>query len=260
MELGALLKQARLDAGLSQRQLCGEQITRNMLSLIEHGSAQPSMETLRYLAERLGKPVSFFLGETLASPSIAQARNFWNANDPTAAMQVLAERTPDGIFDAEANLLLVLCCFSLAQTALEDGRRPYAKTLLEKAAIAGSETPYYTEDLERKRLILLARADPDHAADIPKVLPDDELLLRADVAYRTGDLARCAMLLGCATDTASADWNILQGNVLFALADYAQAREHYLKAEPQCLQQLEACCEKLGDYKMAYYYACKQRT
>ena len=63
MELGQRLRQARLEAGLSQRQLCGEVITRNMLSQIENGSARPSMETLRYLASRLGKPISFFLEE-----------------------------------------------------------------------------------------------------------------------------------------------------------------------------------------------------
>ena len=33
MELGERIKQARLAAGLSQRQLCGEKLTRNMLSL-----------------------------------------------------------------------------------------------------------------------------------------------------------------------------------------------------------------------------------
>ena len=54
MELGEKLKQARLDAGLSQRQLCGEEITRNMLSLIENGAAKPSMKTMQYLAARLG--------------------------------------------------------------------------------------------------------------------------------------------------------------------------------------------------------------
>ena len=43
MELGEKILQARLEAGLSQRQLCGEEITRNMLSLIEHGNAKPSM-------------------------------------------------------------------------------------------------------------------------------------------------------------------------------------------------------------------------
>ena len=53
MELGEKLRQARLEAGLSQRQLCGEDITRNMLSQIEHGSAKPSMKTLQvYQGER----------------------------------------------------------------------------------------------------------------------------------------------------------------------------------------------------------------
>ena len=63
MELGEKLRAARLEAGLTQRQLCGEEITRNMLSQIENGSAKPSMKTLQYLAGRLGKNISFFLEE-----------------------------------------------------------------------------------------------------------------------------------------------------------------------------------------------------
>lgn len=61
MELGEKILHSRQAAGLSQRQLCGDAITRNMLSQIEHGTAKPSMKTLQYLAERLGKPVSYFL-------------------------------------------------------------------------------------------------------------------------------------------------------------------------------------------------------
>ena len=63
MSLGEALRQARLEAGLSQRALCGDEITRNMLSRIENGVAQPSMRTLQYLAGRLGKPMSYFLDE-----------------------------------------------------------------------------------------------------------------------------------------------------------------------------------------------------
>ena len=70
MELGKRIRQARLEAGLSQRQLCGEQITRNMLSQIENGSARPSMDTLRYLAAQLGKPIGYFLEEqAVTSPN-----------------------------------------------------------------------------------------------------------------------------------------------------------------------------------------------
>ena len=68
MEIGDRIKQARVDAGLSQRQLCGDTITRNMLSLIESGKARPSMPTLSYLAGQLGKPVGYFLCEEILSP------------------------------------------------------------------------------------------------------------------------------------------------------------------------------------------------
>ena len=68
MEIGMRIKQARLEMGLSQRQLCGDVITRNMLSLIESGKAKPSMDTLSYLAEQLGKPMAFFLDEQAMMP------------------------------------------------------------------------------------------------------------------------------------------------------------------------------------------------
>ena len=263
MELGQLLKQARLDAGLSQRQLCGDQITRNMLSQIENGSARPSMETLRYLAGQLGKPISFFLEEAAVSPNqtqILQARDAFVKSDFSAALEILESLSSDDVFDAEANLLRALCCLALAQAALRDGHIPYARTLLEKASAAGSKTPYYTADLERRRLLFLAQTYPDLCADIARKLPDDELLLRALAAYRDGNFSRSAVLLDAATNHSAPDWNILRGDICFALEDYAQAQRYYQTVEDQCLRKLELCCEKLGDYKMAYYYACKQRT
>ena len=66
MSLGEKLRQARLEAGLSQRALCGEEITRNMLSQIEHGTARPSMDTLRALALRLGSG-GILCGKSFAS-------------------------------------------------------------------------------------------------------------------------------------------------------------------------------------------------
>ena len=259
MDLGQLLKQARLEAGLSQRQLCGEQITRNMLSQIENGSARPSMDTLRYLAGQLGKPISFFLEEPAPSSNqacIQQAREAWSQGDPAAALQALEKYTADGIFDAEADLLQALCCLSLAEDALNRGHIPYARTLLEKAV---NDSPYYTADLVRKRLLLLAKANPEICTEIAQQLPDDELLLRAAAAFQAGDYKRSAALLDSASDRSTPNWNVLRGDICFALEDYSQARTYYLQAEDLCLHQLEICCEKLGDYKMAYYYACKQR-
>ena len=119
MELGEKLRLARLESGLSQRQLCGEEITRNMLSLIEHGSAKPSMKTLQYLSSRLGKSVSYFLEETaVVSPNqgvMAAARQLFDAGKYSEANQALEDyRSPDEIYDREKEILcgslqLVVC-------------------------------------------------------------------------------------------------------------------------------------------------------
>ena len=46
---------------MTQAELEGDQITRNMLSLIENGSALPSLQTIMYISERLGVPAGIFL-------------------------------------------------------------------------------------------------------------------------------------------------------------------------------------------------------
>lgn len=63
MTMGEKIRHCRLEAGLSQRQLCQGIITRNMLSQIENGSAKPSLATLHALAARLGQNVQYFLDE-----------------------------------------------------------------------------------------------------------------------------------------------------------------------------------------------------
>lgn len=63
LTLGQKIKAARKDLGFTQAELVGDRITRNQLSLIENGINNPSIPTLEFLAERLGKPVSFFLSD-----------------------------------------------------------------------------------------------------------------------------------------------------------------------------------------------------
>ena len=63
MELGEKIRARRAELGLTQAALCGETVTRNMLSQIEGGKASPSLATLRFLAERLGVPIGYFFCE-----------------------------------------------------------------------------------------------------------------------------------------------------------------------------------------------------
>lgn len=66
-ELGRRLKAARLAKKMTQSDVVGNFITRNMLSQIESGSATPSMKTLEYLAGVLELPMDKLLAEGSAA-------------------------------------------------------------------------------------------------------------------------------------------------------------------------------------------------
>ena len=263
MELGQKLRQVRLEKGISQRQLCGDTITRNMLSLIENGVAVPSLDTLLFLAQQLEKPVSFFLDEqTLTSPNqtvMEKARAYLSEKDAAAVLKALEDyRSPDATFDYEAALLEALACILLAEEAISREKGLYARELLDRAKKAGKGTPYYTQDLERRRLLSLAQLTPT-------VLPDDdrELLLRAEAALAQEDGIRAAQYLDAAQDKQKPRWNYLRGKAYHLQKDYQQAYDSFQKAweyaPKSCAASLEDCCRELEDYKGAYHYACLLR-
>lgn len=265
MELGERLRQARLEAGLSQRQLCGTQITRNMLSLIENGSARPSMDTLRYLADRLEKPLGFFLEEfAVTSPNqacMAQARE----STPEQVLQLLPQiyQEPDPVFDRERWLLEAQACMAVARKALDDGRPGYARQLLERAVCAGAKTPYFTAPLARECDLLAFEAGIRPQELLPKLPADDrELCLRAQVALDEGRSTDCIRLLDAA-QLRDGRWHFLRGQAYLAQKDLAEAAASFLSAQDYAPQRvygyLEYCYREMEDYKQAYFFACKQR-
>jgi transcriptional regulator with XRE-family HTH domain len=63
--IGARIRQARLQAGLTQQQLAGDRYTKAYVSALESGGSKPSMAALNYLATRLDVPATVLLaGET----------------------------------------------------------------------------------------------------------------------------------------------------------------------------------------------------
>lgn len=265
MELGERLRQARIEAGLSQRQLCGETITRNMLSQIENGSARPSMDTLRYLASRLGKPISYFLEETaVTSPNQAVMDRVRQA-EPKEVLEVLEEyRGPDSVFDPERWLLESYACLTLARQALNADRKAYAAALLERAGQAGLNTPYYRPETERCRVLMCYEAGVFSAKEAASRLPRDsrEGLLLAAAALEEGKPERCGMILE-SMEQRMEQWHFLRAEAYLLQQNYGQAAEHYRKAEgwdPKAVYaRLEQCYRELEDYKQAYFYSCKQR-
>ena len=258
MEIGAKLKAARLAAGLSQRQLCGEKITRNMLSLIENGSAKPSMDTLSYLANRLGQPISAFLEEAITTNRgvIDTARS----QDVVSGLETLKAYDPkDTSLDPEYYFLKALYSLRLARQVLAEGKQGYARELLTAAQSAGAQTPYYTRELDRERICIAFLLDPDSAANLePQLLRDETTAIYGKAALDRGDPDTCLRWLeGQSGETADR----LRAEAFFAKTDYESALRYYkrLPEEHQPFSKMELCCKELQDFKQAYYYACLQR-
>lgn len=257
MDLGQRLKNARLECGLSQRQLCGDVITRNMLSQIESGKAKPSMDTLRYLATQLGKPMGYFLEEqAVLSPNqsrMAQARDFYQQGQYRQVLAVLDGYQPGDIFDGEKELLENLCLLEQAKIALQEGRKPYARELLRKLQVGFYRLP----GLAQQRDLLLIQAGED--APIPSA--DEILLIKSRQAFEKEDFSLCEKLLE-AVECKDENWHLLRGQTAVALGRFAEAIDYLLVAEKTYPKQtvclLEQCYKETEDYKKAYEYACKR--
>ena len=265
MELGERLRQARINAGLSQRQLCGDEITRNMLSQIEHGTCNPSVSTLCYLAKRLELPVSFFLEEGTAVSSNGNLMDAaWKAFEGGNASAALAAmegyRGPDTVYDREHALLKALVLLQLASDSLEEGRQVYADRLLDQIMELERALPWLPE-LTQRRLVLQGKLQ-ELTTEAPLRCLDEELMLHASAALGENRPKRAAALLDACENQECARWNLLRGRAYFAMEEYAAAAKFLLlaeKEEPTALPLLEKCFSSLGDFQLAYHYACKQR-
>lgn len=252
MELGEKLKAARLEAGLSQRQLCGDIITRNMLSQIENGTANPSYATLQALSARLGKPVSYFR-EDVPSENLSVLHQAQQAQ-PAEALEILKTYLePDPILDIWYHRLKTRCVLSLAEQAIAENRMGYARQLLEQIQPQDGDV--------RKWAVLCHQCAMDTAHSLALKLPDntEECYLRAQAALEQGKLDHCLANIAAA-DRQTEKLLLLKGEALIEKGDHQQALTCLLPLEQQAVYPLlEVCYRELGNFEKAYEYACKQR-
>lgn len=89
MMIGDKIRELRLQLGLSQRQLAAPEMTRAYISMIENGRVIPSEKSLRIIAMKLGKPLSYFYAHD------AQGDKEIYAALLTGANQKVKDKEPD---------------------------------------------------------------------------------------------------------------------------------------------------------------------
>ena len=159
MELGEKIRRRRAELGMTQSALCGETVTRNMLSQIESGKASPSLATLRFLAKRLEVPVGYFFCEEeeeffyKKQICFSRLRDLFAAGSYAECLRVFEKEL--GYCDDELGLMMAICAFECGKKAWNNGAMESAVGYLQSALDYTGETSYPTDSIKAGCAILM---------------------------------------------------------------------------------------------------------
>lgn len=124
MNIGEKIKTIRKEKKMTQSSLAGQRITRNMLSSIERGTANPSLETLEYIAKKLDTPLAYFFSDSNSLFFFEKEKNIRRIRDALTAKSYkhcieICERLSS--CDDEIAYILSICYFEIGKKELLNG-------------------------------------------------------------------------------------------------------------------------------------------
>ena len=147
---------------MSQTELAGNTITRNMLSVIESGKANPSLDSITHIAKALDVPVSYLMAEDDDLYYYRKKEMLGAVKELFAAKKYKSciDRINDiGGLDDELHYILALCYFELGKSAVLGGSLSSGKKHLDAFNRHRKETVYDTSLQYNSSLLYSALAE-----------------------------------------------------------------------------------------------------
>ena len=284
MKIGEKIKKLRTEKLMTQSELAGTAITRNMLSQIENGVARPSLETVQYLAMRLNVSPGYLLAEGndeqiyLKYREIANIKRAYISEDYRICRDMCLHAESNS--DDEIGMILAECCFEIGVEEFYAGNLRSACTYFDEAIENCAATIYRTETLLGKAglyfqymRILSATLDSnivdDEEINLYPALTDDlsrYLFAAIHIDRAIREHAKLPDFRTFSLNPSGAYYLLLEAEAWMREGNYTAAFHHlhslltdqYLIAEPilyVVFCDLEICCRELNDYKRAYEYS-----
>ena len=283
MRLGQKLMQTRLARGMTQSQVVGDRITRNMLSQIENDLAKPSHGTLEYLASVLNVRLSWLLAdeqEEAEAGRTQRLRELLKSGEYAACLELAPEHAPDD----EQALALAMAAAQCAQRALESERFDTARHLAQRGLAWNNGSLYAREALMLHLWDILARCAQSAGlgqeeaafADYRQAYAAQPVRARYHLAMARYQLERGKTAAAEAElravpmppEESRGEFRVLQARLASASGRYAEAMTALRQAERtgplpkllerELLQAMELAARELQDYKTAYECAARQ--
>lgn len=271
--LGEKIKKLRKMRGLTQAELVGNTVTRNMLSNIENGKACPSLETLISIAERLSVSVSYLISEEddfafyEKKRKISQIYRAFSAKNFPACIDLINSINEK---DNELYYLLSASYLELGKKEVAYGSLVTASKNLEAAIEFSSKTVIGTDHLEAQALMYLSIAKNVQSP-----------LLEFDAQKYVGFLASSVdyeffkyLTLDFSHSFENAVFSLhLESKKLMQERNYSEAVKRLLNASELSKKDdfnafvifgiytdLEYCYKQLYNFEKAYLYSTKRMT
>jgi len=273
--IGKKIKKLRTEKAMTQNELAGNFITRNMLSLIESGSAQPSLPTIRYLAERLNVPAGILIEDDKYEyfykrvSLIENIRRAFFAKNYRICLD-LCESTDENEEDNEISLIKAECFLGIAKEEFSDGFLKRACVDFDKACELAKQNVYNTVHILAEAKVYcdyMKNISPSFFAECS----DQETLIEMSVSdefcrYVLSLDSKCIINSNSIAFENDIYLDHIKARLAFEKKDYPVAYDLMIKIlnsdqsvpKPmmyEIFKDLEICCREIGDFKGAYEYS-----
>ena len=270
MEIGEKIKKIRTAKLMTQRELAGTEITRNMLSRIENGAALPSMQTIQYIASRLNVSCGFLLADEedellyFKSSEVANIKKAYSAKNFRLCREMCKNSEWS---DDELRLILADSCFNVGVEEFCNGYLHSATELFDEA-IENCEQTIYNTDIIRSAINsyfeYMQMISPSLSSNVSD---EDEISVMITGGFCAYSHAFCNECSAESLSEESSYYIHLRAREFMEKNEYKEAFEllhkllfddSYEVPEPMLyfvFCDLEICCKEIGDFKGAYEYS-----
>lgn len=279
--IGARIRECRLAAGMTQEELAGDIITRNMLSMIESGKSTPSVETLSEICARLGVSVSRIFADEREDAVFRKGKiidSFRTLFREKRYSELAEEAERVQVFDEEILTLLAYSYVGIAAELLVQCKPMTAKAYFDKALDASENTSAraYAENTARFADILYDSAtnrniSPELCEQMnfsPSAVPPEFFAyLSALRFFETGESAYAEAIERSGLVLSEQYLLHLRGEAMYSAGNFESALSLFVKAadsEPKgffslirMYTDIELCAQHIGNYEIAYKYSAK---
>jgi transcriptional regulator with XRE-family HTH domain len=149
-QLGSVIKKKRKMLRMTQEAVVGDFITRNMLSQIESGSANPSLKTLRYLADKLDIPFAELFGGAPGAERYFKAKTYFGEAEYNEVLSIADNSRPENGFYDEIMALAALSAIELAESMYMQRKGNECSDFCDRARKYASSGIFRRSDLAEK--------------------------------------------------------------------------------------------------------------